>query len=442
LESNAQGQSNLGALFPPSEAEPQEKPETDSRGDFAVQELVLRDGTVRYLARQDAEALTIDSINLTLTDFAPDSSCRFNLSGRLFGGERSRLAFEGSAGPFGAEAIPAQGTLRLEAAPAEIPPALRETYFGDLLRDAEAASHASLESSVEGDLLREIRGTGRLTFEEFQVGARPGNRLELLGEAPLEIAVERPLGGPAVSLQTPGASLQLGSGRWQGDTRFQFRQGRLEGAVKGSITGVDINQFLSAFTDASGKVFGTAQMSGLDIRFAGSGGNELMNSLAGSGGLTMENGKIVALDVFQSVVDRAQKMLTGEAPASGETEFVRFSSQWRVGGRRLSLSDILLEAGSSSLAGSGSVTFDQALDFDLRTTFRGPLAARIGGRPNAEGVAVAQVPVKVGGSVEAPRVRPDIRQIAKEKVTERVTDLLDSIFNKSKPVEKPPETQR
>jgi hypothetical protein len=45
-------------------------------------------------------------------------------------------------------------------------------------------------------------------------------------------------------------------------------------------------------------------------------------------------------------------------------------------------------------------------------------------------VPAAQIPVKVSGTLQAPKVRPDVRQAAKEQVKERVTDLLDSLFKK------------
>jgi hypothetical protein len=132
-------------------------------------------------------------------------------------------------------------------------------------------------------------------------------------------------------------------------------------------------------------------------------------------------------------------MLSGETPAAGETEFVRFFSRLQIGGRRLQMSDIVLESGSSALSGQGFLTFDHGLDFDLRTTVTGPIAAKLGGKPNAEGVPAALIPVKVSGTLEAPRVRPDVRQVAKQQVQERVTGLLDSLFKKksSQPQQQP-----
>jgi hypothetical protein len=144
----------------------------------------------------------------------------------------------------------------------------------------------------------------------------------------------------------------------------------------------------------------------------------------------MEDGRIAALDIFNSVMAQAQKMLSAETSASGETSFVRFFSRWQIGSRRLQMSEILLESGSSALSGEGFMTFAQELNFDLRTTITGPVAANLGGKPNNEGVPSAQIPVKVSGTLEAPRVRPDIKQVAQEQVKQRVGDLLDSLFKK------------
>jgi hypothetical protein len=204
----------------------------------------------------------------------------------------------------------------------------------------------------------------------------------------------------------------------------------LKGYLKGAISGVDMNQFLTAFSKSKDTVFGTAQMPDLQLSFAGGNADALLNSLSGHGTITVENGRIKALDIFNSVMTQAQKMMSAEAPASGETAFVRLSSRWQIGDRRLQLSEILLDNGPSALSGEGSVTFDRALNFDLRTNLTGPVAAKLGGRPNAEGVLVAQIPVKVSGTLDAPKVRPDIKQAAREQVTKRVGDLLDSLFKK------------
>lgn len=430
LETNAEGRNNLSALFPSSPQAGSEPQAAAAPPGLAVRGLYLEGGTVRYIESGGAEPLTVEGIGLELTDFAPDTSCKFALSGRLFGGEHCRLQFRGNAGPFSGSSIPAKGELQLEISPAEMPAGIQEKYFGTVL-GAPGESRLELSANVEGDLFATLKGKGEAAFVAFQFGPNAQNRLPLEGRAPLQLTAQNPLGEPAIHLAVSGASLKLGSGQWQGNSEFHFTKSLLKGSLNGGISGADINQLLNAFTGTRDKLFGTAQIPDLQISFAGGDSDELFNSLAGRGTLTMEKGRIAALDIFNSVMTQAQKMLSGEtAAASGDTQFVRLFSRWQISNRRLQMNDILLESGASSLSGEGFLTFDHALNFDLRTTITGPVAAKLGGKPNSEGVPAAQIPVKLSGTLEAPKVRPDIRQAAKQQVQERVTDLLDSLFKK------------
>jgi hypothetical protein len=182
-------------------------------GDGAVSELSIdsfhiQNGVIRYVEGGSSQTpLTLREISLALTDFSTDSSCRFNLAAALFKSGSSRLGFDGRGGPFKAESIPAEGELSFELAPAEMPADLRERIFGQLLRDPGGSSRATLNASVKGDLIKSIQGAGKLALSSFQIGPDSGNRLPLVGEAPLNVTVRRPLARPGFDLAIDGASL-------------------------------------------------------------------------------------------------------------------------------------------------------------------------------------------------------------------------------------------
>jgi uncharacterized protein YhdP len=101
LETNAEGRSNLSALFPATPGEGEAPAgENATPTALAIAALTLEDGTLRYLEQGGGEPLTVDHIGLHLTDFAPDTGCRFELTGQLFGGANCRVRFAGNAGPF------------------------------------------------------------------------------------------------------------------------------------------------------------------------------------------------------------------------------------------------------------------------------------------------------------------------------------------------------
>jgi uncharacterized protein involved in outer membrane biogenesis len=418
LESNRKGESNLAVLFAamgePERAPEAEVPERTERAEWVVDRFLLRSGTLRVRTPDTKEPLELRDIDVTLQDFAADKTCRMSLQARLFGGRRSRVEFDGNAGPFGGEALPARGALALELASAEIPSELRARYLGDLLREPGEQSRITVEASLEGDLFKELHGEGRVALSDFQLGKDRDHLLPLLGEAPLALTIGRPLSAPSLTARAREATLQLGQGRWKGGLELRFGGQRFRGSSTGSVSDVDINALLSAFTSAEDKVFGRAAISEYNVRWDGASANEIQNSLTGRGRISVEEGRVALFDLVATIERRLRQIVSGEEPAAGDTEFIRLGSSFEIGGQRLTLSDLNLEGPGSRVTGQGHVTFNQELQLDLVTNLEGKLAASLRQEQ-------LRVPVRVRGTVDSPRVQPDVGRL----VTDRVKGLLE-----------------
>ena len=92
------------------------------------------------------------------------------------------------------------------------------------------------------------------------------------------------------------------------------------------------------------------------------------------------------------------------------------------------LPDMVMQAPSSTVNGQGYFDFNHALSFDLATNVTGALASRLGGTPDSS----LRVPVKIRGTLESPKVTPDIGGMAKQQAIEKATGLVQSLFNKRK----------
>jgi hypothetical protein len=387
---------------------------------WSIGELTIRSGGVEF------PGFMVRDLNVALADFAPDQSCRMSIEGRLFGGEVSRFAFRGRAGPARPESVPAEGDVTVEFAPAEMPAAPREEIFGDLLRAPDRAARASLEVGLQGDLLSTMQGKGKFTVKDLHLGRNQTDRLPLRGEAPLQVTARRLLTAPLVDLRVQDASLQLGQGRWTGRARVQLDGSRVQGESTGAIRGVEIGQMLAAFTEAKGRATGIAEVPEYQVKFAGQNAAEVRQSLTGQGVVTLDKGKFAIFDLLASIERRVTKVLTSEAPAEGETDFTRFRTGFRISGGKIFLEPLALENNSSQTTGQGFLTFEQEMSLDLETTVTGRLATLLGGRPDAEGNVRATVPVKVRGTVRTPKVYPDVGQI----VSRRVKGLMDRLLKK------------
>jgi len=430
IESDVKGNTNLGLLLAGLAKGGGTNASEPAGGGVAIRSLSITSGTVRYAAQGAGAGLTIRDIELSLADFSADSTCRLTLRAALFGGRASRLEFEGRLGPFTATSVPARGNLSVALAPAEFPPAFRTTYFGDVLSDPGSASKASFRTSLQGDFAGKLNGEGTLELAGFELGPASGKRLALHGQAPLRITIGEAMKSPTFELITRGASLTLGQGQWKGSVETRFDGSRIQGQSSGSIGGVRIEELLQTFTKTKNSVSGMAEIPQYNLRFAGKDANQIRDSLAGSGNIRLQQGRVTLFDLLGSVENKIKNVMGGETTASGATDFIGFDSRFEVKNGQLFLSDILLKSASSSVSGRGRVGFDHSMEFDLVTGITGGLAARLGGRPDAAGQAQLRVPVKVRGTLEAAKVYPDVAGMAKAQAVERGMGLLDSFIKK------------
>jgi len=310
-----------------------------------------------------------------------------------------------------------------------LPLEYRVKHFGNGLRDPGPESLARIDAAVAGDLMGTLKGEGHVSFDGFEFGRDSEHRLPLTGDAGLELTVENALNSPVVDIYAPRAELGLGPGGLNGFVNLAVGLGSTHGRVQGAIAGVDIDQMLGTFTTFSGQIYGTAAIPNFRLAFRGSGSEELLNSLAGDASITLEEGRITFMDTVDSVIKGAEAVLrvsgvaapepeaeghagqTSAAP-EGETAFTTMSSNVAVADRQVRLTDIVLNSPTGDVTGSGTITFDSQLDFDLAAHLSGDIASALGGKPDENGVLRASVPFSVTGDFEDVRIRPDLSHLA------------------------------
>ncbi len=435
IERDARGGTNVEALLDGlakgQKTETAGEPQADGGAALSIESLLLDSGTIEYFGPgQSAPAVRLHDIDLSLTNFSADRSCQISLDAKWFDGSSSTLEFDGAAGPFSAKSTPAKGALSIVLALAEMPASLRQEYFGDLLAAPES-SRLSLKTEMGGDLLGKLEGRGNLTVSDVQIGKDPESRLPLAGEVPLDLAVEKPFSDPSFALRTEGASLQLGKGTWQGQANLQFANARLRGGSRGSIKGVRVEEMLTAFASTQNTIFGAAEIPSYEIQFAGRDAAQIRDSLTGRGDIRLDEGRISLFDMLDTIERHMKKLMTGESAAAGETDFSRFASHIEIADQQIRMTDMALENARSQISGQGFVGLrDQELRFDLVTAITGQLAAAFGGKTDSTGQARLNVPVQVRGTVDSPKVRPDIGRMVKEQAVEKAKGILDSIFKR------------
>lgn len=435
VETDAKGRTNVMALVAAlSQAGGPQDKAVESGGaagkTVTIDQVTLAGGTIRYRG-QGGEALAVRDVDLSLSNFGAGRTTEVTLGARLFGGKSSRLDFKGSAGPATEASVPAQGSLAVVIRPAEIPKKTRELYLGAMLGDPPEAAKIALSTRLAGDALKTLEGTGELEFADFALGAAAGRRLPLSGKAPFRLAVDHALGMPAVDLRSPGATLQLGGGKWTGTLAARIERGEVKGESSGSVAGVKIEEMLGAFTTAKNSLSGVAEIPRYQLRFAGKDAAGIRNSLQGEGSVQVRDGKVSLFDLVGTVEEKIRGVLGGESGKKGDTNFVTFDARFQIDNAQMKVTALALRDSSSSVTGEGVVGFDHALSFDLTTDIIGGTMARLIGRGGAGGSRL-RVPVKVRGTLESPKVYPDVAGLAKAQVVDRAKGLLDGFLNRKK----------
>jgi uncharacterized protein involved in outer membrane biogenesis len=440
IETGAKGATNLAAVLAALEAKDRAPGgaagNAPDRG-VEIDSVTLANGTFRYLGPGGAPRLTLREIELALSDFGAGRAARLTLGARLFGGKASRLEFQGQAGPARSGALPAEGALSVLLAPAEIPKAARDLYLGDLAAAPPPGAAVSFKAQMKGDAMKTLTGAGNLQFTRFALGHSAETRLPLEGAAPFRLTLRDVLENPVMEFSAANASLKLGEGTWKGTLSARYDGSRFSGASRGAVAGVRVEQLLRAFTTAKDSLFGLAEISQYQLQFAGGNAAELRNSLAGGGDLSLLEGKVALFDLLGSIEAKLRRALGGDAGQPGTTDFLKLTSRFEVANGQVTFPDLVLQNSSSNVTGQGYFNFGRELSFDLTADLAGALAARLGGKPDAGGTAHLRVPVKVRGSLDSPKVYPDVASMAKSAVTEKAVGLLDSFLKKRKSAEPP-----
>ena len=430
VEANESGQTNIDALLKAMEKPDAAEPAADAAeppAEFSIASLQITDGRVVYSSPAEPDFVAA-GLNVEAGNISREDAFDFSVQLGLFEEKAIEIAFDGVAGPMAPGAFPAQGTLSAEGALGRIPADFRQKMLGSFLADPGEDSAFQLQVNLEGDLFGVVSGAGSIDLQDISLGKAGDVQFPLSGQSELLLTLMKPIANPAFHLIMPEASLAFGLGNWQGGVEVQYDGTTLSGKSSGAIDGVDLNQMLSAFTDAGGVAFGDLTMPRYDIRFTGRDSEQIFNSLNGSGRIELANGRFEIFDTLQTIQGHVQKLMSGESAASGATNFVEFSSDLVVQDQRVQTNNIILRGDTLRIEGDGSFGFDQSLHLDLRSAVSGAVAQLVGGRPDDSGVAWVVVPLRVRGSVSNPSVKPDLGRLVRDEAIRRAGGLLDSLL--------------
>ena len=208
---------------------------------------------------------------------------------------------------------------------------------------------------------------------------------------------------------------QVNGGEYTGDITLDNRIFVPALSLDEHLTGIDVGKLASAESKKL-HVSGRGNVN-LKVTGRGAGTDAILKSLDGHMDMNVANGAVEGVDVGYEI-GRAEA-LVGHAgtPAPQNTKRTAFDAlklSAEITKGVAVTKDILLSSAAIKITGAGSAnlsaqTLDLALQADTRKTLQN---------------VPIQIPVKVTGSLTDPTVRPDVEQLAKGELKEKVKDVL------------------
>jgi uncharacterized protein involved in outer membrane biogenesis len=394
---------------------------------LAINDLSAKSGSLTYAGAKDVD---LGDISVRLRGLCQDQPCQLQASAKLFGGKVSSLKIEGRIGPFGPDSLPLDGSMTVTLALAEVPTEVRAERFGAILAAPGDKARVTVESSIKGDMYRSLNGPAKLVLADTMIGGHKDHLMPLSGQAPGTITADNFMTHPEFKLEIPDASLQLGKGGWKGAASFRLLGKTITGDSHGSINDVEIDQFLSTFTSARGKIFGLLAMPSSSLRFSGASGAEISASLQGNAKLSVAEGRLSILD-FPATLRKVLGSSSESTGTPGSTSFSTASADLTIAGKRINVGNLLLDGSKIRLTGSGVIHFDHAIDFDVLAHLNSAALAEIGKIVPLHLPSIStDVPLSITGTLESPKVRPKFGKIAKGAVKSAAVDTVLNVLKK------------
>jgi uncharacterized protein involved in outer membrane biogenesis len=198
--------------------------------------------------------------------------------------------------------------------------------------------------------------------------------------------------------------------------------------IRTSVTGLDVNQALSANTTMKNFLAGGGRLVG-DVRGSGSTAAALQRTLTGKVEFELKDGVIRNFPLL-AAVNQALGITQG---SDKDTKFQSLSGTAVVGAGAARSDNLTLRAGELTLTGKGTLGFDQRLNLRLAASVSPALSKQVVQQAGllktlSNDRGQVTVPLIVTGTMTAPTIRADLGSLAKKqlqgKVEKGLFDLL------------------
>lgn len=216
----------------------------------------------------------------------------------------------------------------------------------------------------------------------------------------------------------------LYGGEYSGDITYNAHEAVPSVKLDQQVTGVDIEPLLKDSINSE-RLSGRGN-AGTKLVGAGRTSDVLMKNLSGRVDANLANGAVNGIDLWYEI-GRAQALLKQQAAPSGSddrrTKFDTFKMSADIAGGVATTKDLAITSQYLRVTGAGSSNLvTKAIDYHIvATILKAP--------PSAQGselsqLTLADIPVEISGTMNDPKVRPDLQGILKSKLKQKLQDTV------------------
>jgi len=224
-------------------------------------------------------------------------------------------------------------------------------------------------------------------------------------------------------IQLNPLTTQIFGGQGAGSVTIDTRPATTTYAVNAKLSGVDANKMLSSISSVKDTVYGT--LSGTpNVTFATPPSGDIVQTLNGTLGLNLTNGKITKFDLVHDL-SKIGKFGGAGTEAKGYTAISQMTGTFNLHNGVAQTNDLKAALDVGTMAGTGTINLvSQDLNLHITAVLNKGFSDTVGGSgiggylntalANKNGELV--FPVLVTGNMNHPIVSPDIEQIAQMKL--------------------------
>lgn len=399
----------------------------------------IKNGMAEINFQNNSNNFIFQNINLSLKDFHLNKNSKqiaqINFKTSLFESDSSEITYSGELEPEGIDlkSLKSTGDLNLTVLISDIPENLRKEFFGNLILAPSSSDSIKIKAKLSGDLLKDMKGRGDFVLNNLHLGKNSSDYLSVSSDFSSNLSfnlvekqiIQSEIPDFVLEIKDPKNNLK-GYMKAALELTHKIDTGRIFANGNGSISNVDINNALSAFTDYEDLLRGTFQMPFFKFSFNGRNDKELLNSLISDAHIDIQDGSLYLLDEILKYEDIASQILVASGTninldkfnEAKSKRFGRMSSDIKFQSSTLYTNNIDIHTSIANIKGDGLINPKQNLNYNL--------VLRI------EGLSKV-IPIKIKGHIEKPRLEADLNRVVQDNASDILNGLLKQISSPRQP---------